>query len=193
MASRSFGICLRTGLVSMFALWLSGCGLPPALTIMTSAFDGISFITVGKSLPDLALSAMTDMDCAVYRVVTNTEVCRETIGDRDPAAAIVASDTVEDTSDSFYMLRHGGEMLTATVAELTTGRVLLEGFADRTELFALIQDDGTLEVFAHEPGRARDRSNMRLIVRISGHAGAPESITAFRLNGANLAVEDIIV
>lgn len=193
MTSRSFANSLRIGLVSMLALWLSGCGLPPALTIMSSAFDGISFLAAGKSLPDLALSAMTDMDCAVYRVVTNQEVCRETNGDRDPATATVASVTVEDTSDSFYMLRHGGEMLIATVTELTTGRVLLKGFADRTELFALVQDDGTLEVFAHQPGRARDRSNMRLIARISGYAGAPESIRAFRLNGADLAVRDIIV
>ena len=139
------------------------------------------------------------MDCAVYRIVTDKEICREVIGDGRPARVIVSAnvaaefDAVDETSDGFYMLRHGEPVLTSSVAELTTSRALLKGFAAGTELFALVHDDGTLEVFAHDAAHAHDRSNMRLVVRLSGYAQAPESFSTLRLNGANVAVEDIIV
>ena len=100
---------------------------------------------------------------------------------------------VDESYDSFYMVRHDDVALDTTVAELSTSRALLKGFTEGTELFALVQDDGTLEVFAHDARRARDRSNMRLIVRLSGYAAAPGSFSTLRLNGANVAVEDIIV
>ncbi len=199
MASRSLGICLRIVFVSALAVWLAGCGLPPMLAIMSSAADGVSFIAAGKSFPDVALSAMTDKDCAVYRIVANQEICREVTGDRRPARVIVSADVaaqfdaVDNTSEGFYMLRHGDRVLTASVAELTTSRALLKGFADGTELFALVHDDGTLEIFAHDAAHARDRSNMRLVVRIAGYAAAPQSFVAIRLNGTTVAVEDIIV
>jgi hypothetical protein len=199
MASRSFGICLRIAFVSMLGTWLAGCGLPPAVAIMSTAADGFSFIATGKSFSDIALSAMTDKDCAVFRIVTNNEICREAVDDKRPARVIVSSDVgtgfaaVDESSDSFYMLRHGDMALDTTVAELSTSRALLKGFTEGTELFALVQDDGTLEVFAHDVRRTRDRSNMRLIVRLSGYAAAPDSFSTLRLNGANVAVEDIIV
>ena len=199
MASRSFGICLRLAFVSMLAVWLAGCGLPPMVAIMSSAADGVSFIAAGKSLSDIALSAMTDKDCAVLRIVTNNEICREAVGPRRAPEIIVSPETVErfaavdETSDRFYMLRRGAAVLTASVAELTTSRALLEGFAESTELFALVQDDGTLEVFAHDAQRASDRSNMRLVARISGYGAAPETFRTFHLNGATVAVADIIV
>ncbi len=199
MASRSFGICLRVAFVSMLAVWLAGCGLPPALAIISSAADGISFIATGKSFPDIALSAMTDKDCAVYRIITNNEICRDTIGDRHPAKAIVSADRVaafaalDEPAEGFYMLRYGDQVVTASVADRATGHALLEGFAGGTELFALVQDDGTLEVFAHDPARADDRSNMRLIMRMPGYATEPESFRTLLLNGTSFAVEDIIV
>ncbi len=79
-SSRSIGICLRFAFVSMLAVWLTGCGMPPTLTIISSVANGISFISNGKSLSDVALSAMTDKDCAVYRIVTNKEICHEETG-----------------------------------------------------------------------------------------------------------------
>ena len=199
MASRSFGICLRVAFVSLVAVWLAGCGLPPVVAIMSTAADGLTFIATGKSISDFALSAMTDKDCAVLRIVTNNEVCREAPADPRAPEIIVSPGVVDrfaavdETSDNFYMLRQGEAVLTASAAELTTSRALLDGFADGTELFALVQDDGTLEVFAHESGRASDRSNMRLIARILGYRAAPETFRTLDLNGASVAVADIIV
>ena len=60
-------------------------------------------------------------------------------------------------------------------------------------MFALVQDDGTLEVFAHDAARTLDRSNMRLVVRITGYGASPETFHSLDLNGTSFAVEDIIV
>ncbi len=199
MASRSFGICLRLAFVSALAVWLSGCALPPAVAIMSTAADGIAFIAAGKTLPDLALSAMTDKDCVVLRIVTNKAICRDATDDQRGPEIIVSRDVdepyvaVDATAEGFYVQRRGMAVLTASVAELTTSHAMLEGYADGTELFALVHDDGTLEVFAHDAGRAADRSNMRLVARISGYAASPETFRTLHFNGTSVAVADIIV
>ncbi len=197
MASRSFGICLRLAFVSMLAVWLAGCGLPPVLTIISTVADGISFVANGKSLSSVALSAMTDQDCAVYRIVSNNEICRDTTGDQRPAIVIVSYEATAEfageTPEDPLALGRGESVLTASVADLTTNRALLKGFTDSTELFALVQDDGTLEVFAHDAARTHDRSNMRLVARISGYGDSPETFLSLDLNGTTFAIEDIIV
>ncbi len=104
MASRSFGICLRFAFVSMLAVWLAGCGLPPALTIISTLADGISFAANGKSLSDIALSTVTEKDCAVYRILFNNEICREATGDSSPAKVIVSSDTAEEFAACFWAI-----------------------------------------------------------------------------------------
>ena len=199
MASRSFGICLRFAFVSMLAVWLAGCGLPPVVAIISTVADGISFVANGKSLSDVVLSAMTDQDCAVYRIVTNNEICREATGDQRPAIVIVSYEAAaeftgaDETPEETQLQGRGESVLTASVADLTTNRALLKGFTDNTELFALVQDDGTLEVFAHDAARTDDRSNMRLVARISGYRASPETFLSLDLNGTTFAIEDIIV
>ncbi len=199
MASRSFGICLRFAFVSMLAVWLAGCGLPPALTIISTVANSISFVANGKSLSGVALSAMTDQDCAVFRIVSNNEICREATSDQRPAIVIVSYEVgdefagADETPEDSLALGRGAPVLMASVADLTTSRALLKGFTKSTELFALVQDDGTLEVFAHDAARTLDRSNMRLVVRITGYGASPETFLTLRLNGTTLTVEDIIV
>jgi len=174
MASRSFGFCLRIAFVSMLAVWLSGCGLPPALSIISSLAEGISFAANGKSISGVALSAMTAKDCAVYRIITNEDVCVE-------------------ATDGYLTVRKGETALTAAASDLTTDGAVLEGFTNGTELFALVLDDGTLEIFSHLAADADDRSNMRLVARIGGYGTAPEAFRSLRLNGNNISVVDIIV
>ena len=98
MGSRSIGFCLRVAFVSMLAVWLSGCGLPPALTIISSLADGLSFAANGKSLSDVALSAVTDQDCAVYRIVTNNDICRENTADQPPTKSIAEYDEASEVA-----------------------------------------------------------------------------------------------
>ncbi len=68
---------MRPAILVIFPLILAGCGLPPAVTIVSYALDGVSFLSTGKSVGDHALSAVTQKDCAMWRVVKDELVCRE--------------------------------------------------------------------------------------------------------------------
>ena len=56
---------------------LAGCGLPPAVTALSFALDGISLAASGKTTGELAISELTQMDCALWRVLKGDPVCRE--------------------------------------------------------------------------------------------------------------------
>jgi hypothetical protein len=64
-------------LAILFPLVLTGCGLPPAITIISYAFDGMSLISTGKTVSDHALSIAMEQDCRVWRVVNEQSVCRD--------------------------------------------------------------------------------------------------------------------
>lgn len=56
--------------------------MPPVVSYASLAMDGISYVATGKSVSDHALSAATDQDCAVWRVVSEQEieaVCQDTV------------------------------------------------------------------------------------------------------------------
>ena len=59
------------------ALALSGCGLPPLITVASAALDGMSLVSTGKTVGGHALSAAAKKDCAMWRVVKNEDVCRD--------------------------------------------------------------------------------------------------------------------
>ncbi len=54
---------------------LSGCAVPPAVTVASLAADGVSYVATGKSVTDHGLSAATGEDCALLRVVRHQSVC----------------------------------------------------------------------------------------------------------------------
>lgn len=56
---------------------LGGCGAPVAFQVASLAADGISYMATGKSLFDHGLSAATEQDCAMLRVVTEGAPCRD--------------------------------------------------------------------------------------------------------------------
>ena len=51
---------------------LSGCAVPVAVTVASLVVDGISYVTTEKSLTDHGLSALSDSDCAMYRLITTS-------------------------------------------------------------------------------------------------------------------------
>ena len=70
---RPFKICL---LLSPFIL--GGCTLlPVSFQIASLAMDGISLAVTQKSLTDHGISAITQKDCALWRSVTDKNVCQE--------------------------------------------------------------------------------------------------------------------
>jgi cell division septation protein DedD len=65
---------------------LSGCGIPPAITIASYVINGISYAATGKSVSDHGISAVAGRDCATWRVIKGENVCKGNPSERaDPA------------------------------------------------------------------------------------------------------------
>ena len=62
--------------IAAMAIPLSGCGLPPIVSVATTALDFASYGETGKTVSDHALSFVLERDCAVLRVF-NGEICRD--------------------------------------------------------------------------------------------------------------------
>lgn len=58
-------------------LLLTGCGLPPVVTAISFAADGVSYASSGRSVTDHAVSVAADQDCALLRVVDGKPICRK--------------------------------------------------------------------------------------------------------------------
>jgi SPOR domain len=72
---------------------LSGCAIPPALTIASLAINAASYAATGKSVSDHGLSAMVGEDCALWRVVADRKICRDDqVEPAGPAVAEAAPD-----------------------------------------------------------------------------------------------------
>ena len=54
---------------------VSGCALPPALTIASLVTNAASYAATGKSISDHGISALAGEDCALWRVAANREIC----------------------------------------------------------------------------------------------------------------------
>lgn len=56
-------------------LVLSGCALPPIITVASLAANGISYATTGKGTADHAISAVAGEDCAILRAAKDEDIC----------------------------------------------------------------------------------------------------------------------
>jgi len=56
---------------------LGGCFLPAGVQIASFFAEGVSLMTTDKTLGDHGLSAVTNQDCAVWRVINDEEICRD--------------------------------------------------------------------------------------------------------------------
>ncbi len=68
-------------------LVLGGCIMPLGVQVASLIADGVSLVTTDKTLTDHGLSAVTEQDCAMWRVANGEEVCR----DYEPSDAPVMS------------------------------------------------------------------------------------------------------
>lgn len=65
-------------LAAMTVLLLTGCaGIPPAVTIATTAIDGVSWLASGKTMTDHAISEVAGQDCRLIGIVEEGEVCKD--------------------------------------------------------------------------------------------------------------------
>ncbi len=89
-------VFLRTlGAAAVVSL-LSGCALPPVITIASIAADFASYGATGKTLSDHGLSFVMQQDCSMLRVLDNEKtVCVE----EDDAATATASNASKDADE----------------------------------------------------------------------------------------------
>ena len=158
-------------LIPFLGLVTAGCFIPPALTIANFAADTMIYLATGKGTADHALSGLTKGDCRMARMTKGQPICRR-------VARTVVDDFIFEEVDA-YDERPG-----PAVDARKTSAVQLTGFPKGTELFGLVQDDGTLEVFAHVEGR--DAASVPYMegptFTVDGYAADPASFTGVLLN-----------
>ena len=73
-------------LLALAPILLSGCAIPPAVSIASYVLDGISYAATGKSVSDHGISAAAGRDCAMFRILKGQNPCRGAPTEiRDPA------------------------------------------------------------------------------------------------------------
>lgn len=63
-------------LLTLAPIFLGGCAIPPAISIASYVFDGISYAATGKSVSDHGISAVVGRDCAAFRILKGENPCR---------------------------------------------------------------------------------------------------------------------
>ena len=150
---------------------ISGCALPPAIAIASYAATGISYLTSRKGPSDHALSAMVDMDCAMFRVVMGEDICHAQ-GDQPDDG--VASD--EGSGDYFDGRTLPQDSSLAQAEKPSLKGILLEGLVLGTE------------IFAPDPALVDTPENMRMILKVDDYAKNSTAIEGVRLNGKYYAI-----
>ncbi|MFQ5772922.1 MAG: hypothetical protein ACE5GS_00240 [Kiloniellaceae bacterium] len=90
-------ILKRWSLVAAVAILVSGCALPPVVTVASLAFDFASYGETGKTVTDHGISVVLQQDCALIRVFDGA-VCREQPDENTPAGALAALHPLADPS-----------------------------------------------------------------------------------------------
>ncbi len=86
----------RRLLIILCPLFLGACALPLPLQLAAWTADGISYLMTRKSMSEHGLSAAVGRDCAVYRAITEGDICRE---DEDSRTVVASSKDASDTPD----------------------------------------------------------------------------------------------
>lgn len=85
-------------------VFLGGCALPPAISIVSLMFDGVSYARTGKSISDHAISEIAAADCAIWYGFVEGQFCHDELA-ADPI--LTASAAID--SGPAYALRNGAD------------------------------------------------------------------------------------
>lgn len=127
---------------------LVGCGLPPAVTLLSYALDGISLFSSGKTVGDHAISVAAKQDCAVWRLVKDEKMCRE-FEAGDKSTLVAAAEKWERGSEIIGIREPGAEpeIFAAVARSIEADPVVvpryLEGLV--SGLDGIIETDATVE------------------------------------------------
>ncbi len=67
---------------------LSGCAIPPAISIASYVLDGVSYVATGKSVTDHGISMVAGRDCATWRLIKGQSPCKGMPTERTEPAPI---------------------------------------------------------------------------------------------------------
>lgn len=219
-------------------LFLSGCGLPPAIVAFSYAMDGISFASSGKSVTDRALSAAVEQDCALYRAIRGQDICNEAEPDEEnggtalaqirrvPAGENLAPSAISSTEIAVanrsraqsWNIRAGRNVANAspllasalgisgsTFINPNQGPVKMDSldghpetarlmnFPSATEVYALLQEDGALEIFAYGPGSSDLPRNLAHIATYENFSDNPSALRGVSIGGTFHTIGDLLV
>ena len=100
--TRHIGVIRWLGVASVAGM-LSGCAVPPAVTVASLALDLASYVETGKTVTDHGISFILQMDCGLLRVFDGP-ICAEW---PDQADVVVAGgsdgDSISPPSDLAYL------------------------------------------------------------------------------------------
>jgi hypothetical protein len=147
-------------LPSTLALSLTGCALPPAISIASLAVDAVSYMITEKTVTDHALSQLAQQDCALLRTLSGDPVCI----DADMTGIAVASGEDQPAEDPYQHLAHADD------AEEDVEEVMLAS----THVQAMGDGDITLLSTASgsEGTEVRDLGSLNPAPRITGPVGS---------------------
>ncbi len=98
--------------LTVLAVFLSGCAVPPAVTVLSLFADVVSYAETGKTVTDHGISFVLKKDCALLRGFKG-DICIEP----DPGADLAA--TLAFATDPVIALRDSGQAPDRWLAELS--------------------------------------------------------------------------
>ncbi len=110
---------LRIVAALLLAGMVSGCALPPAISIATNIGNGVLLLATGKSSSDHTLSAVTGKDCATWRVMQDRDICHDLVV--AVAEPVPASVTADEATPAAASSRNAVAALDAVFQPLAAG------------------------------------------------------------------------
>lgn len=119
-------------LLVLAPILLSGCGIPPAITIASYVINGISYAATGKSVSDHGISAVAGRDCATWRVIKGENVCKGDPSERaDPAPVDEGQQATLPTGEPAPMVASASSTSPSTAAVPRQRYLVLGSYDDR--------------------------------------------------------------
>ena len=134
-----------------FLFFLNGCSMPVGFSAASWVIDGASYITTKKSLTDHGLSFIAGQDCALYRLVTDMNVCQEY---NNPTLSVMRMVEASDLIETKLYEHHMNEIFYGFDLHIPVGKVVIYGslkdVADKKNIVAEITSDlVNLNKFSH--------------------------------------------
>ena len=114
---------MRWLLFAAAAVALSGCGIPPMITVASLMLDAASYGATGKTVTDHALSAVLQKDCALLRGLKGSVCVAEGSAE---AAAKPSGEAETRASRRLALLEEGSNRATAHQSTGSDARVTLQ-------------------------------------------------------------------